>query len=259
MRYPTDDLPSARECLTLLGENRTKLYRSMRSLHEECSLRGRLANFLKHRESNLPGLIREAADTYSYCRQLVTEKAQEFEKRKKELSQYMMRKLDELESCGDANPSPEQPAGAKKREEMLDSQDAKQRAKAKRDLFESEARSLDAEFSRYLQHDRVIDTEEKIADVRSLFDIVTSLANAFVYANDRMTREEEHIKAVAESICSVIELKPWGRKMSTIGERIKRTMYSGYQAFDESVVQIQAALSAIEAPRLLKAGQRGYT
>ncbi len=223
-----------RDCLFILSEEKGRLRRFMRDVNSALSVKGKILDFIAGRRTNLPDMIRETASLYEACRELVQAKSEELERRRTELVQYSGRKRGELLQYMS---QPEEPKESKPQEKIAS--------------LEDKVKASAIQYNRLLQKDRIQDTRQKLSDVNYLFDAINKLCFAFNYAQDKLSRHEDYIKATAESVCCVIELKSLGKKLGSLSDRIRRTMSSGYNAFDESVRQIKGAIDYADTPRLL--------
>ncbi len=242
---------SLQPCIATLDNNKLQFHKYMKDVQAEFSLRGRVTGLITQRESRLPQLIRGATEVYSACSGIVAERAQELEARRQELVAYAMKKINDLERyAAEALPGNEKVSTENGRFEACNIA-----ITTKKNALEAKLSLFDAAYNSALHKDRVHDTESKLADTEYLVEVVTSLAHVFKYVGDRMSREEEHLRAIAESVCTMIELKPFGKAVTTLGERVKQTVRAGYVALDDSILQIKSAVNAVEMPRLLAKGR----
>lgn len=257
MNYQLRNLTAYRDCLSVLRENQNNLDRYARGISAELSLRGRIVELFSRRESRIPQLLRESADIYAACREMVVEKARELDVHRKTLVAYSGDSLARLEQYARGAPLESQhieSIGLWR--EKAKSENLEERVAAKRALLEAKMGIFESVYHGALHQERVTDTEAKLADVDYMVEVVSIIGNAFNFAADKISREEAHLRAVTESVCAVLELGKMGRQMTLIGERVRRTVSESYRAFEESTLQIHDAIATMETPRLVHTSRR---
>lgn len=245
------NLSEYRGCLSVLEEGGVNLGRYVHNINAEFSLRNRLMDIFSRRESRMPQLLRETAEIYSACRQVVSEKSTELEANRRTLTAYISDRLSRLEQYSrEERASVPDIEALSSLKERIRSKSLEDRVSAKKALLETKLGAFDSVYQAALHNDRVLDTESKVSDVEYLIDIISILSNTFSFASDKLAREEEHLNAITESVCSVIELGKFSRQITSIGDKVRRTINGSYRAFEESTLRIRSALKSLEAPRL---------
>ena len=243
------DLSEYRGCLSMLEEGQVNLGRYVRDVNAEFSLRNKVVDLFFRRESRIPQLLRETTEVYAVCRQVASERSAELGACRRTLTTYSS---DMLSKLGQYSKEKIAPAPDMRLlsvlEEKVRSKSLEERVEARKALSETKIGILDWTYNDALHRDRIADTESKVSDVDYLRIIISTLSDAFGFASDRLTREEEYLNATNGSVCSAIESGNLGKQMAVLGERVRQTINGSYHAFEESTLRIRSALKSLEAP-----------